>query len=136
MRNNRSTGIMFAILGILGLLAAPRAGAQKSNLATGLQITDSTDGNALVDSMLGPGIHRVGSAVLIGASDANGAQQGFFDTIGPDIIGFKSGIVLTTGYASNVIGPNSLASYTKQWFTAGDPILEGISGKGAGSSHD
>lgn len=132
----RMTRTAVVLLAVLALVAGTQAVAQKPNLATGLQVTNSTSGNALVDALLGPGVHRVGNATLVGQSDGGGAQQGFFDTVGADIIGFPKGIVLTSGYASNIVGPNESTSQTKGWGSGGDPILESISGKGPGSSHD
>ena len=124
-------------------LALPHAAlAQKDNALTGLQIKSSTDGGQLLNSILGSGVTLVGTPTLVGQSDAGGAQQGLFSTVGPDILGtgFSSGIVLTTGYASNVIGPNTSGSTTQSWNSLGDTDLDklsaAISGNADAATHD
>lgn len=118
-------------------LALPQAThAQKLNQPDGLQLTSSIDGSNLVNSILGSGITLVGTPTPVGNVDAEErAQQGLFSTIGSDILGtgFSSGIVLTTGYASNVIGPNESDSTTQRWGkdglgSAGDPDLNKLTG--------
>lgn len=125
---------------LLGLTAAAclalpqTAHAQKPNLPDGLQVTSSTDSSQLLTTILGSGLTQVGTPTLVGQSDAGGAQQGLFTTAGPNILGagFNSGIVLTTGYASNVVGPNQSESQSKSWtgpddvIDPGDPDLDKI----------
>ena len=103
-----------AFLSVFALLVcANPASAQKPNLSSGLQVTASTDARAMATALLGPGVHIVGTPTLVGSSDSSGTQQGFFDTFGSDVVGFKNGIVLSSGYASNIVGPNQSPAQSK-----------------------
>ena len=117
------------------LLLPQASQAQKPNQSTGLQVTSSTDASQLVNAILGSGVTEVGTPTLVGQSDANGAQQGLFSTTGPNILGtgFDQGILLTSGYASNVVGPNESSFQSQAWNSAGDTDLDTLTG---GTTHD
>lgn len=60
----------------------------------------------MADSLLGPGLTRVGDATLIGVD----GQQGSFSTTGggsQGVVGFTNGVLLTTGLASSAVDPNT-----------------------------
>ena len=61
----------------------------------------TNDANRLRDILLGPGVTPVGNATLVGGATSAGLFSG-----GSSSIGIESGIVLTTGDASNAAGPN------------------------------
>ena len=57
------------------------------------------------------------------------AAAGTFTSSNVDTIGFSSGMVLTTGAARNVIGPNQLTGASASNGVAGAPDLDALSGK-------
>lgn len=89
-------------------------------------VSASNDATALVNAMLssGSGISVVaGSQLYIGASDASGTFSG-----GTGIIPFDSGVVLTTGTAGFIVGPNSDGGFSVDNEAAGDAQLTTIAG--------
>jgi hypothetical protein len=89
-------------------------------------VNASNDAAALVNAMLasGSGISVVaGSQLYIGAADASGTFSG-----GTGIVPFDSGVVLTTGRAGFIIGPNSEGGFSVDNETAGDAQLTTIAG--------
>ena len=130
-------GLLIAAAAAASLALPNAALAQKANLATGFQVVSTSDATQLLTSILGTGITAVGAPTLIGQSDADGAQQGLFTTIGPSILGggFNSGIVLTSGYASNVVGPNESSLQGKDWGSAGDADLDAFTGGTTGDTN-
>lgn len=73
-----------------------------SSLSHAITIVQSSDANALADSLVGGNITRIGPATLIGTE----VQQGFFNN-GTSTIGIDSGLVLSTGNVSDLPGLNS-----------------------------
>jgi hypothetical protein len=86
--------------------------------------------DSLVQTLAGPGV-TFSNVSYTGADAASGQFSG-----GTGIIGFADGIVLTSGSATNVVGPNSSDSQTTDNGTSGDTDLEAVQGVGAGNSHD
>jgi hypothetical protein len=84
----------------------------------------------MAQKLAGPGV-TLSTITYSGANNASGEFSG-----GTGIIGFEDGIVLTSGSATNVIGPNSADNITAVNGTSGDPDLEALSGVGAGNSFD
>jgi hypothetical protein len=74
----------------------------------------------LLDCLVGPGV-AVNNAHMTGAPVAFGTFSG-----GAGIIGFDSGIILSSGDVFNVVGPNVSDAITTQNFTPGDPSLDAI----------
>jgi hypothetical protein len=77
----------------------------------------------LAQTLVGPGV-TISNVSYTGANRAAGTFSG-----GTGIIGFESGIVLSTGCISNVIGPNTDDSITCVNDTPGDPDLDELAGE-------
>ena len=89
-------------------------------IGASLVVTGTTDdGNALRDAILGGAFTPVGDAFYIGGA----TSAGFFEGGGPSI-GINSGIVLTTGDAHFVQGPNVDDGSTGIASGLGDPDLD------------
>ena len=86
-------------------------------IAEALVVEESADGHALVSSLLGANIEVSNVSLSSGANSA-----GMFSG-GQDIIGFDSGIVLSSGRSSFVIGPNYSDSRTQANYLPGDADL-------------
>jgi hypothetical protein len=108
-----------------------RIEALEDRLTPALSVTDLSPGltpTDLVNSLLGGGV-TVSNVTYTGAQDAAGTFTG-----GNGIIGFDKGIILSTGDAKNVIGPNKSESTSTDNNAPGDPILDAqIPG---GTTHD
>ena len=87
-----------------------------------LTVTPSSDAAALADAFTGTGVTIVGAPTLVGAA----GQQGFFNSVNPNLIGFESGVVLSTGLAGNAIGPNTDSSAGESLQTPGDADLSAL----------
>jgi len=96
--------------------AAQSAVLQTQNMTTGL--TAESLAQALVGS--GGGV-TVSDAVFTGAPVAAGTFSG-----GTGIIGFESGIILSTGNIAGVVGPNNLTSYAASNAKGGDADLTAL----------
>lgn len=89
-------------------------------------VTPTNNATALVNALVTPasGISVVnGSQVYIGAADASGTFSG-----GAGIIPFDSGIVLTTGRANFIVGPNDSGNFSVENGAPGDAQLTAIAG--------
>ncbi len=111
--------------------AAPHAKCRPSlrverledRLTPALSVTDLTGGvtaTQMVQSLVGNGI-QVSNVKYTGAPVASGNFSG-----GSGIIGFNQGIVLTSGSAKGVIGPNNQSGFTLANNTPGDSQLDTI----------
>src|SRR5437899_2433791 len=81
----------------------------KDRLTPALSVTDMTQGltpTDLVQALVGTGV-QVSNIKFTGANVAGGKFTG-----GQGIIGFDQGIILSSGGASGVIGPNNSSSFT------------------------
>jgi hypothetical protein len=95
--------------------------------ATGLSTQDLTQGvtaTQLAQTLAGTGI-TVSNVTYTGADSAAGTFSG-----GTDIVGFESGIILSSGIIRNVIGPNTMPNVTSDNLTAGDAALDQLTGAG------
>lgn len=79
-----------------GLLTAGSA------MAAPISVTPTTDATALVSTLLGPGISLVGTPTFSGAD----GSAGIFTSGEGTGLGFSSGIVLSSGLVTDVVGPN------------------------------
>lgn len=84
-------------------------------------VTQSTDANALADSLLGAGITRVGNATLVGAAGQAGSFTG-----GASSVGLATGVVLSSGNVADVSGTNLSEGDTTDYNGAGDAQLDAI----------
>ncbi len=104
---------------------------------TGLVVTDLTSGLTalnLASNIMGPGIAvtnvQLTAAPGTPANDVkfgNSSSAGAFSG-GLGILGFDSGIILSTGGVQNVVGPNVSDSISQTNNTAGDPPLSTLIG--------
>jgi hypothetical protein len=91
-----------------------------------LVVTPSSNATTLVNALLAPvsGVTVVaGSQVYTGASAASGLFTG-----GTGIIPFDSGVVLTTGQANFIMGPNTAPDTSNDNGAGGDAALTTIAG--------
>ena len=81
----------------------------------------STSGEKLVAELLGSSDIEISNVELLGTD----ISTGFF-TNGYDVVGFDSGIVISTGDIASVIGPNKLDSTTGVNYLPGDDDLNAL----------
>ncbi len=95
-----------------------------STISSALSISSTTtSGVDLVNALLGTGISvDTGSINYIGVAD----QSGFFEGGLASGLGFDSGIIMTTGNATDAPGPNSLPNTGTTVGTGPDPDLNDI----------
>jgi hypothetical protein len=87
-----------------------------------LVITTSLSATALVNNLMGGGV-TYSNPVYTGSVLANGTFTG-----GTGVIGFESGIILSTGLATTAVGPNTSDSASTIFNTAGDAGLSALGG--------
>ncbi len=96
-------------------------GLGATTTAQAISITPSSNGNDLVQEILGSGITIVPDSInYIGADGASGI---FTDGLSSGI-GIESGIILTTGSAEDAIGPNDSDEKTTENGLPGDSDLD------------
>ncbi len=115
---------LIVLLAAGALLLSPVA-TQAGPLVVNPGLTATQLANALLSGSSGITIN---SATYTGAAVANGSFTG-----GTGIIGFESGIILSTGNAAGIVGPNNSASYSGINNQPGSAILNAIAG---GITHD
>ncbi len=109
--------VLFALAWLGPWLTAPaQAELATEDLTGGLKPED------LVHDLIGKGI-TVSKVTYSGASIAAGTFRG-----GDGIVGFGSGVILSTGNIASVAGPNSNDSISSQNHQGGDEQLTAISG--------
>jgi hypothetical protein len=93
-----------------------------------IQVDDLTDAKltatALAQSLVGAGV-TVSNVSVTGAARAIGNF-----TSSSNVVGFKSGVVLSTGSVRNVVGPNCSTGIDGENGTAGDTDLDTLVGDG------
>ena len=100
---------------------------------SGLLVTNVDLGATLVTALLGDGVSSTSNIVLtshVGAGttkNIDSSSAGIFSG-GTGIIGFESGIILSSGGVQNVVGPNSSDSITQINDLAGDAELTILAG--------
>jgi hypothetical protein len=124
----KSLLIVFSLLFLASVYAQERiAGPAKvlTGIRTSISVTDmdgtTTTATDLVESILGPGISY--SNISFTGLSGSPASAGLFT--GGTIAGlsFESGIMLSSGYVSNAIGPNVSGNITADLQLAGDADL-------------
>ncbi len=100
----------------------------------GLTTDDLTDTDlsaaALAQQLVGSGV-TISNVTYTGAPQAAGTFSG-----GQNIIGFDSGVILSNGAVSNVIGPNCSAGITADNGLPGDTDLQTLLGPNAAATTD
>jgi hypothetical protein len=119
--------ILALVLVSTGLVYADRIGSSKepSSEPTALVVEDLTGpltATDLAEALAGVGV-TVSNVTYVGADEAAGGFSG-----GTGIIGFEAGIILGSGSAVDVVGPNTEDSVTTNNQTPGDSDLDALSG--------
>ncbi len=118
-------------LGLRGLVVAALVvglvlgSSPRPALAAGLLVQDLTSAvtaTNLAQMLAGPGV-TISNVTYVGAQVAAGQFSG-----GTGIIGFEDGVILSSGCAKNVIGPNASNNITCNNGTAGDAQLTALAG--------
>ncbi len=111
----RATALAVTGAFVVGIPATTGAspGQEVTPIGPGTTPTD------LVNTLLGGGI-TVENVTYVGDDTASGRFAGL------DAIGFGSGIVLSTGAAGDVVGPNSSEDFTTAFGSPGDAELDAI----------
>jgi len=89
-------------------------------MASSLEVEESDNAQALVEYLLGGNI-QVSNVSFVGGSNSAGIFSG-----GEAIVGFDSGIVLSSGRSSYVVGPNYSDSKTQVNYQLGDNDLNSL----------
>lgn len=119
MQNQKISIVFLSTILILGSSLTPAfAGA-------GIVVNSESDANVLADLLIGSGINRVGDATLIGAN-VDCLPAGTFTNGDSAGIGIDSGIVLTSGLATNVDQLNSGDGIGFDCGNPGDAMLDGL----------
>jgi len=114
-----------AIVPILALVLALAVTNRSTEAGGGIATQSLAEGltaNALVGSLVGGGV-TTSNVTYTGAPVAAGNFSG-----GTGIVGFASGVILSTGDIGNVIGPNEMPDVTGDNNTAGDTDLSALAG--------
>ena len=109
------------VLAMMVSLAVMGSGPPTAEAEAGLVTQDLTTGltpAALVTQLLGGGV-SVDNVTFVGADCAAGSFSG-----GPGIIGFETGIILSSGDIAGVIGPNTDTAWGWDNGLAGDADLD------------
>ncbi len=113
----------------LALAVVPAGPALAAPLVTE-DLTGPLTPGGLVADLLGGGI-TVSNVVYAGAEVAAGRFSG-----GGDVVGFGSGVILSSGAVANVIGPNEAENTSTDNGTPGDADLDALTGDPALTTFD
>lgn len=133
----RPTAVLLALLVLLAVASAAsgsaparerRPGTAKSadpRAVNGLavQTLDTITPAQMAAKLVGSGV-TISNVSYTGANAASGIFTG-----GLESIGIREGILLTTGAAANVVGPNQAADISQQNGLPGDPELDQLAGR-------
>lgn len=117
----KRTSITLTAVGAATLLAATALPALASPGQTVTSITAGATAEQLVENLIGSGV-TVSDVVYTGSPEAAGLFEGM------DAVGIDSGIVLSSGYAESVVGPNDSGAKSGQMGTDGDADLTALAG--------
>src|SRR5687768_11947856 len=106
----RLLGLIGAVVLFPGLAAAQ------------LTVQDNIPPATLAQSLAGTGV-TISNVTYAGTSQSSGLFQG-----GLTIIGFEEGVILSSGWATDTIGPNNSDGVSRPLGTGGDPDLTALSG--------
>jgi len=106
---------------VLGTPSATQAATAGSNPNETVDTTGTPQ--AVAQALVGPGV-AISNVQYTGAQAATGT----FSFKDPTVLGMGSGIVMSTGNANEVVGPNTSDSNSTSWGTAGDAQLSALSG--------
>jgi len=104
-----------------GLALAVVAVASPASASAGQSVASATP-SQLVQQIVGSGVTGVSNVSYLGEPAAAGIFSGM------DAVGLSSGIVLSTGRAADVVGPNTVGSQGTANSMPGDPELTALAG--------
>ena len=108
----------------LSLLGSPQwAAADGSVPNPGQTVTTGLTAAQLASSLVGAGV-QVSNATYTGAPDA----IGHFVFSVPTVVGFGEGLIMSSGKATDAVGPNVADDTSTPWYGAGDADLDALSG--------
>ena len=110
-----------SLIGVACIAAPSVAFAAGPNPNETVDTTVTAD--ALAQSLVGPGV-AISNVAYTGAA----AAKGTFTFTDPTVTGMAQGVILSSGNAADVVGPNSSDSFSTDWTGAGDPDLDALSG--------
>lgn len=121
-------GIIIMTVLLLALSSYMFLAAQVPGLVT-QPLSDTLTAQDLANKLVGSGGGvTISNVVYTGNQAAAGTFSG-----GKDVIGFESGIILSTGHITSVIGPNTGTVADNKHETPGDPDLDSLAGQ---TTHD
>lgn len=91
-----------------------------------MSVTGATDETVVVESLIGVGISYSNVVYQGLLGDADQASIGFFSGAGCVPLGFDEGIMLSSGFVSGAVGPNSLGGFSGNLGTGGDADLAAL----------
>jgi hypothetical protein len=106
--------IRLVLLALLGIAPLASAGITTRSLADGVSATD------LVNTILGSGV-TISNVTLRGCTGGLGTFAG-----GSGIVGFESGLIMSSGDVATVVGPNQFPGAGTACGVDGDPDLNGL----------
>jgi len=86
-------------------------------------VNTAQSATAIAQTLVGSGV-SISNVQYTGANDAKGT----FAFSDPGVLNMSSGVVMSSGNANQVIGPNTSDWNSTAWGTAGDPQLDALSG--------
>lgn len=119
----RTAAVVAAAMGAAALLLPGTAGAAAAGSNPNETVDTTGTAQALAQSLVGPGV-AIANASFTGAQGARGT----FAFKDPTVLGMSNGIVMSTGDANQVVGPNTSDSNSTDWGLPGDPALTLLSG--------
>lgn len=125
MSGSQGLIVRWMVVGTVLLVAILTRATVPTGASPGLVTQDLSGGltaSDLAQALVGKGI-TISNVTYSGAAVAAGSFSG-----GTGIIGFESGIVLSSGSIANVVGPNVSDSTSTDTGWAGDPALSLLSG--------
>ena len=109
------------VLGAPLLVPSPRAIAAGANPNQTVDTTMTPE--AIAQSLVGPGV-AIANVQYTGAGDARGS----FAFTDATVVGMAQGVILSSGNAHDVVGPNTSDSFSTDWTNPGDADLDALSG--------
>jgi hypothetical protein len=112
--------VSLALAPLAAVLFAP--GPLHAGLSVQDQNTPGVTPTSLAQSLAGAGV-TISNVTYSGTNESSGQFQG-----GLSIIGFEEGVILSSGFAVDTIGPNTSDGTSRDIGTPGDPDLTALSG--------
>lgn len=122
-RIRTSITVVTALLGLAGLAVPSPAAADGSLPNPGQSIDTGFLAADLAQSLVGPGV-EVSGVSFVGDT----AARGLFNVADPTAVGFGSGLVMSSGAATDIVGPNRSDSTSTDYTGTGDQDLSLLSG--------